>query len=625
MASGSGSGLVSRTQSPPAKAATKAGKITTTQAPGVGLGRVCENGVRPAAAAVAATATASVTSGNATRPSSIIDRPATTAIRPRGSARAQPAPRREEETTTVRGIRVPVDVKFLKQRLKEEIQIVTASRRLRIDEQDEIRRMEMLLAQRERQRLAADAEAASAAAAKQRSSNGARADRTTLATQTKERGGFNATLNQNGATPGQQRVVSPHALPSSRRVKHKRQISDPVVTKFSPIEEDRDVEHAMNAKMRADFDTVRRPEVRHVEATTRTVQTRNSPNVFVTQISKKPIPSSKLSTSLSRSSEVLHDYSIVERDARLMNSQSESCLPVTTPPQCRTPTFEERRKKERRKNELQQEIDKRKRQLEEAMLMAEANNVEPEVHDICFQHVRAADKAAAGIIKPIDYGPTEQEEYYSDLVYSEPNDEELSYSSTEYLAHKCERYPRAAGPGHGHPAYVPVEFLSDSEYDIQCRSRHANQNSASPGCGYPSATHHAGMSDRLAANMSRPCDNDRFPVCGAVDQLADCEFAANLTDASTTPGSEAGPSAMPLLADVQHRSRTLVRNIGSRPLSDDLEKYYFAKGTTHSKLSLPLRRAHTLSLSLSVYVPVNGRQIRPFLRFRFRFSSRSSV
>ncbi|KAK2184890.1 hypothetical protein NP493_249g05001 [Ridgeia piscesae] len=434
----------------------------------------------------------------------------------------------------------------------------------------------MLLAQRERQRLAADAEAA---AAKQRS-NGARADRTTLVTQTKERSGFNAALNQNGATPSQQRVVSPHALPS-RRVKHKRQISDPVVTKFSPIEEDRDVEHAMNAKMRADFDTVRRPEVRHVDATTRTVQTRNSPNVFVTQISKKPIPSSKLSTSLSRSSEVLHDYSIVERDARLMNSQSESCLPVTTPPQCRTPTFEERRKKERRKNELQQEIDKRKRQLEEAMLMAEANNVEPEVHDICFQHVRAADKAAAGIIKPIDYGPTEQEDYYSDLVYSEPNDEELSYSSTEYLAHKCERYPRATSHGHG---YVPVEFLSDSEYDIQCRSRHSNQNllttvgsAPSPGCGYSAATHHAGMSGRLAANLSRPCDNDRFPVCGAVDQLADCEFAANLTDASTTPGSEAGPSAMPLLADVQHRSRTLVRNIGSRPLSDDLEKYYFAK------------------------------------------------
>ena len=596
------SGLVSRTQSPPTKAATKANTLATTQAPGVGLGRVCENGVRPAAA--------NVTSGNATRPSSIVDRPATNAIRPRASARAPPAPRREEETTSVRGIRVPVDVKFLKQRLKEEIQIVTASRRLRIDEQDEIRRMEMLLAQRERQRLAADAEAA---AAKQRS-NGARADRTTLVTQTKERSGFNAALNQNGATPSQQRVVSPHALPS-RRVKHKRQISDPVVTKFSPIEEDRDVEHAMNAKMRADFDTVRRPEVRHVEATTRTVQTRNSPNVFVTQISKKPIPSSKLSTSLSRSSEVLHDYSIVERDARLMNSQSESCLPVTTPPQCRTPTFEERRKKERRKNELQQEIDKRKRQLEEAMLMAEANNVEPEVHDICFQHVRAADKAAAGIIKPIDYGPTEQEDYYSDLVYSEPNDEELSYSSTEYLAHKCERYPRATSHGHGHghghdhPTYVPVEFLSDSEYDIQCRSRHSNQNllttvgsAPSPGCGYSAATHHAGMSGRLAANLSRPCDNDRFPVCGAVDQLADCEFAANLTDASTTPGSEAGPSAMPLLADVQHRSRTLVRNIGSRPLSDDLEKYYFAKGTTHSKLSLLLRRALTHTLYLSIYL-----------------------
>lgn len=445
-----------------------------------------------------------------------------------------------------------------------------------------------MLALREKQRLDAEADAA----AKQ-SSNGSRTDRTTLATQTKQRSG--GLVNQNGSTPNQQRVVSPHAL-TTRRIKHKRQISDPVVTKFSPIEEDRDVEHAMNAKMCAD--DVRRPEVRHVDASTRTTQACNSSGVFVAPVSKQPIPSSKLATSLSRSSEVLHEYSIVEREARLMNSQSESCLPITTPPRCRTPTFEERRKKERRKTELQQEIDKRKRQLEEAMLMAEANNVEPEVHDICFQHVRAADTAAAGIIKPIDYGRAEALDYYGDLIYSETNDEELSYSSTEYLAHKCERYPRTI---HEHP-YIPVEFLSDSEYDIQCRSRNANQNllttvGSAPSLGYPVTVQQAGMSGRLAANMSRPCDTDRFPVCGATDQLADCEFAANLTDVSTTPGSEAGPSAMPLLADVQHRSRTLVRNIGSRPLSDDLEKYYFAKGT-HSKLSL-CDGEHSLSLSLS--------------------------
>ena len=512
---------------------------------------------------------------NATRPSSFVDRPPLSVTRPR-----VPVKPRQEEMATVHGIRVPVNVKFLKQRLKEEIQIVTASRRLRIDEQDEIRRMETMLALREKQRIAAEADAQ-----RQRSSS-CRSDNTTLVTQPKERGGNvsgSETQNQNGSTPSLQRVISPHALP--RRLKHKRQnlISDPVVTKFSPIEEDRDVEHELGAKMRSDVNAIRRPEVRREDASTHIVPTCRSSTALAQQ-AMQPVPSSKLLTPLSRSSEVLHEYSVAERDARLMNSQSESCLPITTPPRCRTPTFEERRKKERRKTELQQEIYKRKRKLEEAMLMAEdVNNVEMEVQDICFQHVRATDKAVAGIIRPIDDGPPpEQLYYYNDLLFSDPTDEELSYSSTEYLAHRYERQPRSR---HEH-AYIPVEFLSDTEYDIQCRSQNDNGillthvGSAPSLLGYSMAGHHSGTSVRSDATMYRPCDiiADRCPVS---DRLADCEFAANLTDASTTPGSEVGPSAMPLLADVQHRSRALVRNIGSRPLSDDLEKYYCAKGNQH--------------------------------------------
>ena len=520
---------------------------------------------------------------NATRPSSFVDRPPSNVTRPR--ARAPP---RQEEMTTVHGIRVPINVKFLKQRLKEELQIVTASRRLRIDEQDEIRRMETMLALREKQRIAAEADAE-----RQRSSCG-RSDNTTLATQANERGNVpvSGTSNQNGSTPSQQRVISPHALP--RRLKHKRQnlISDPVVTKFSPIEEDRDVEHELGAQMRSDANAIRRPEVRCGDASTQVVPTCRS-STELAQKAMQPVPSNKLLTPLSRSSEVLHEYSIVERDDRLMNSQSESCLPIMTPPQCRTPTFEERRKKERRKTELQQEIYKRKQKLEEAMLVADANNVEAEVQDICFQHVRATDNAMAGIIRPIDYGPPEQLYYYNDMLFSEPTDEELSYSSTEYLAHRYERQPRSRHE----QAYIPVEFLSDSEYDIQCRSQNDNGilltpvGSAPSSLGYSMADHHSGMSSRPAATMSRPCDilADHFPVS---DRLADCEFAANLTDASTTPGSEVGPSAMPLLADVQRRSRALVRNIGSRPLSDDLEKYYFAKGTQHIQ-NCPCNRKST--------------------------------
>ncbi|KAI0233117.1 hypothetical protein LSAT2_016632 [Lamellibrachia satsuma] len=120
--------LASRTQLPPVHHPAPTPLVAPTAA---GVGRVYKNGERP-------TANVALSSGNATRPSSIVDRPSTSVIRPR--ARTQPC---QEESTTVHGIRVPVDVKFLKQRLKEEIQIVTASRRLRIDEQDGLRRMEV--------------------------------------------------------------------------------------------------------------------------------------------------------------------------------------------------------------------------------------------------------------------------------------------------------------------------------------------------------------------------------------------------------------------------------------------------------------------------------------------------
>ena len=57
------------------------------------------------------------------------------------------------EMVTIHGIQVPLAIKSLKQRIREELQIVTASRRLRLDEEEEVRRMEAELAEREKKRF----------------------------------------------------------------------------------------------------------------------------------------------------------------------------------------------------------------------------------------------------------------------------------------------------------------------------------------------------------------------------------------------------------------------------------------------------------------------------------------
>lgn len=56
------------------------------------------------------------------------------------------------EMVAFHGIQVPIEIKSLKQRIREELQIVTASRRLRLDEEEEVRRMEAEMAEREKKR-----------------------------------------------------------------------------------------------------------------------------------------------------------------------------------------------------------------------------------------------------------------------------------------------------------------------------------------------------------------------------------------------------------------------------------------------------------------------------------------
>lgn len=126
----------------------------------------------------------------------------------------------------------------MKQRIKEELQIVTATRRLHLDEQQELQRMEREMEERLKERkLRAEQEERELQQKKNELEAKQRAE--DMRQQQQKADAARRKLTQPSATLTA-RVTSPQASP--RRGRHKRQNSDPIVAKFSPIEEDRDIE-----------------------------------------------------------------------------------------------------------------------------------------------------------------------------------------------------------------------------------------------------------------------------------------------------------------------------------------------------------------------------------------------
>ena len=142
-----------------------------------------------------------------------------------------------------------VQVQLLKQRIKEELQIATASRRLRLDEAEEVRQMEVALAERERQ-IRARAERQVRDEAMQRDQlRQVEADRLAREKldkkqqrQTRIDAAARASPDSAKKTASNSRRSAVPSRHGAGRQRHRRHGSDPTVAKFSPIEEDYDLD-----------------------------------------------------------------------------------------------------------------------------------------------------------------------------------------------------------------------------------------------------------------------------------------------------------------------------------------------------------------------------------------------
>ena len=264
--------------------------------------------------------------------------------------------------------------------------------------------------------------------------------------------------------------ISPQTSP--RRARHKRQNSDPMIAKFSPIEEDRDFEKELLYRPSSEASRLISSLVNNYSSPQTTRQARK----LLCQLSRTLDDVSKRHSnitqapgygSLSRSSDILAKLSMLEREARMSSSHSESSLPLTSRyHRSKTPTYfsddDDVKHKEEKKVHLKLEIGIRKRQLEETKYLqneirklAEMPDISPFEMDraryMYQQHVRMRDPVPTGIIKPVDYQihldasgrPVLRD---SRLSYPDDDDED----EMDYGTLRADRSPGQHAPDTGH-------------------------------------------------------------------------------------------------------------------------------------------------------------------------------
>lgn len=571
------------------------------------------------------------------------------------------------ETVSVYGIEVPLDVRSMKQRIKEEIQIATATRRLKIDEMEEVRIMERKLADREQQRrLRMEEEARKKAKMKEEDAKEKErlkkleneimkqreierqldkermeAESKALAEKyAKAEKESKATVLANLAKSKYMSAPSSAALSlakmspqaSPRRMKHRRQNSDPMLAKFSPIEE-RDIENDMSYRLGIEARKLSsnlsrfspqlgRRGIRSGSAT---------PPASYSDYSDAFLKGGGLvSSGRSKSSEVL---TMIDKDSMLASSHSETNIPLSMLQRSRTHHFtndDDKLTKEEKRQQLQIEIEKRRKALEEnARLRYEIQKLTEAANISAYdfedakakykQHIvrTTSDYVPSGIIRPLHRDVENEQQHTSDFSardYTEYKElmqrtgnstssvgktfPQPSYSSTEYIAHQrsdrpmkpdagvmSEMYYLQAPPGEcfGDIYYkTPLTNTSDLEMIEKLGYQHALGISSNHIQGF-AGSRDSGMSS--GSNLMDPFSTSSMAVvkpdmevCGPTDTQS--ETSVTTTDTNPPSLKDATP-AMPILDDVTIRSRSKLRQIGSRPLSDDMGQYLDIAGSTN--------------------------------------------
>ncbi|XP_071081619.1 uncharacterized protein [Haliotis cracherodii] len=464
----------------------------------------------------------------------------------------------------------------LKKRLQEELRRVTLDRKRKLEELEEIRALQMQIGA-----LKLETELIQRQAYLAR--NGKLPPATTQLEQDSRRRGLSPSTS---LTPRSSPQVTP------RRQRHKRQSSDPMIAKFSPIKEDKDIEADFQAKMSDSADARQSSKYSTDDSSlsglSDTESTRSEPVSNARYKKIKPSAYARMFyTGKTNSSERLQpDQGQFNGQMPMSVSRSESQLPGSSRSGSRsgsrTPTYysddDEGKIKEEKKARLQYEIDKRKRQLEEtARLKTELLKLARARQSMAHSYDDIPGRYGSspygpqrpiptGIIRPLD----DESRYDRDDIdpYRDPQDRRSgyhsNYSSTEYLAHKQETSRRHrsddAGIYQNYSDYAdPTTFSPPSTLSRRMDS-------------YPSVAAREGnvqvsaRDARLSSSVTLPdmysnrADLDFVPTRDSVSY--------NTFSDAESPASDYTP-AMPLLDDVTAKSRKIIHDIGtgSRPVS----------------------------------------------------------
>ncbi|XP_060080549.1 uncharacterized protein LOC132559931 [Ylistrum balloti] len=457
------------------------------------------------------------------------------------------------------GVPITQAMKSLKKRLQDELRKATEGRRRRIEEFEEIRALQLQIGE-----LKLSSEYAKS---QLKRSMQQRSNKNVLGQNGKKR----------GTSPLQSARSSPQVLP--RRSRHKRQTSDPMISKFSPIKEDKDVESDFQSKGKSASS-----EQTHMKYITddssqsglsdnESIRSEPVSNARYKKI--KPSAYAKMFFNASYDESKGPEGEQSTLPGTKSKSRSESHIPQKVKKATRSPSCfgvdEEIKVREDRKQELQNEIEKRKKQLEEtSRLQAELLNLtRTSGHAMAHSYddlprtagynYPATRPIPTGIIKPLEDDEENEFHYPSRRLDDDKGSwdnfqQQANYSSTEYLAHKQET-SRRSRVEEMHSAYSSP-FLYSGNIDDP----------------------HAFKPTIQQSDFFRKSDPVRDPVMSSSVTLPELHSARTVdieyqtkdtfSDTEASPPSDPTP-AMPLLDDVKARSRKIIHDIGagSRPVS----------------------------------------------------------
>ncbi|XP_062612392.1 uncharacterized protein LOC134274153 [Saccostrea cucullata] len=457
---------------------------------------------------------------------------------------------------TIYGVPITQAMKSLKKRLQDELRRVTEGRRRRIEEIEEIRALQAQICE-----LKLSQDYAKVQAKRNAQKQAA----------VKPAGPSN---KKRGSVPMAAPRSSPQVMP--RRSRHKRQSSDPMISKFSPIKEDKDIE--------ADFQLKA-----HKETTQKYITDDSSQSGLSDNESIRSEPAFNARVKKTKPSAYTDMFFNQNTPKRKPNIESSSSFP-SLPPKCHSDTSlpekvkskgavyvsddDETKAREDRKQKLQQEIDKRKKKLEETtklktelfnltrpgQVMAHSYDDIPRKSSRTFPSTRPI---PTGIIKPLeddeDFDDVSDDNEFVTRSHQEiskasvVDSNEANYSSSEYLAHKQESVRRRLEDVTSYSSpYLYTGSLNDSR--VSKTSKQKVDFYLDP----------AARDAVITSSVTLP---DLHSKRTDVEYHASKDYGA-VSDTETSPPSDSTP-AMPLLADVKEKSRQIIHGIGtgSRPVS----------------------------------------------------------